>query len=86
MLVGKPEEVDHSESPDDDRILLTLKSRMVQYVPTMNISHSAFCIYGFFKLLGLNCDYFLNSIIWLIFLMVNCGVLFEVRTEFFNII
>jgi hypothetical protein len=59
---------------------------MVQYVPaTLNISHSAFCIYGFFKLLGLNCDYFLNSINWLIFLMVNC-VLFEVRTEFFNII
>jgi hypothetical protein len=37
-------------------------------------------------LLGLNGVYFLNSNNELIFVMVKCGVLFEVRTEFLNII
>jgi hypothetical protein len=27
----------------------------------------------------------LNSINWLMFVMIKCGVLFEVRTEFLNI-
>jgi hypothetical protein len=35
---------------------------------------------------GLNSDYFLNSINQLIFVMVKCGVLFEVRTGFLNVI
>jgi hypothetical protein len=34
--------------------------------------------------LTVNSDYFLNSINQLIFVMVKCGVLFEVRTEFLN--
>jgi hypothetical protein len=33
-----------------------------------------------------NSDFSLNSINQLIFVMVKWGVLFEVRTEFFNII
>jgi hypothetical protein len=33
---------------------------------------------------GLNGDYFLNNVNQLIFVMVKCGVLFEVRTEFLN--
>jgi hypothetical protein len=36
-------------------------------------------------ILDLNGDYF-NSINQLIFVMVKCDVLFEVRTEFLNII
>jgi hypothetical protein len=31
-----------------------------------------------------NSDYFLNSINQFIFVMVKCGVVFEVRTEFLN--
>jgi hypothetical protein len=31
-------------------------------------------------------DYFLNGINQLIFAMVKCGVLFEVRTEFLSVI
>jgi hypothetical protein len=34
--------------------------------------------------LTVNSDYLLNSINQLIFVMVKCGVLFEVRTEFLN--
>jgi hypothetical protein len=52
----------------------------------MTISYSTFCIYGSCMIPGLNGDYFLNSINQLIFLMVKCCVLFEVRTEFLNII
>jgi hypothetical protein len=37
-------------------------------------------------LLAVNSDYFLNSISKLIFVTVKGGVLFEVRTEFLNII
>jgi hypothetical protein len=37
-------------------------------------------------LIGLNGDYFLKRVNQLIFVMVKCGVLFEVRTEFLNII
>jgi hypothetical protein len=39
-----------------------------------------FCIYEFGTILSVNSD---NQ---LIFLIVKCGVLFEVRTEFLNII
>jgi len=36
---------------------------------------------------GLNRDFIsLNSVNQLIFVMVKCGVLFEVRTEFLNVI
>jgi hypothetical protein len=34
--------------------------------------------------LTVNSDYYLNSINQLIFVMVKCGVFFEVRTEFLN--
>jgi hypothetical protein len=37
-------------------------------------------------ILTANSDYFLNSVNYLIFVMVSCGVLFEVRTKFLNII
>jgi hypothetical protein len=37
-------------------------------------------------ILTLSRDYFFNNIKQLIILMVKCGVLFEVRTEFLNII
>jgi hypothetical protein len=35
-------------------------------------------------ILAVNSDYFLNSVNQLIFVMVKCGVLFEVGTEFLN--
>jgi hypothetical protein len=41
-------------------------------------NQSVFCIYGF----RMNLD--LNSINQVIFVMLKCGVLFEVRTEFLN--
>jgi hypothetical protein len=41
-------------------------------------------IYVFRMILRVNIDYFLNNINQLIFVMVKCGVLFEVRTEFLN--
>jgi hypothetical protein len=34
--------------------------------------------------LTVNSDYFLKNINQLIFVMVKCGVLFEVRTEYLN--
>jgi hypothetical protein len=37
-------------------------------------------------ILGVNSDYFLNSVNQLIFAMVKYGVFFAVRTEFLNII
>jgi hypothetical protein len=33
---------------------------------------------------SVNSNYFLNSVKHLIFVMVKCGVLFEVQTEFLN--
>jgi hypothetical protein len=38
-------------------------------------------MYGFCTILTVNSGYFLNQ---LIFVMVKCGVLFDVRTEFLN--
>jgi hypothetical protein len=43
-------------------------------------------MYGFCIVLSVNSNYFLKSIKQLFFVMVKCGVLFEVRTEFLNII
>jgi hypothetical protein len=40
---------------------------------------------GFRMIFSVNRDYFLNSVNQLIFVMVKCGVLFAVRTEFLNI-
>jgi hypothetical protein len=51
------------------------------YLTTTN---PAVCIYGSYMILTVNNDYFLNLINELIFVMVKCGVLFEVRTEFLN--
>jgi hypothetical protein len=44
------------------------------------ISNAVFCIYGFCITLTPNSDISLNSVNQLIFVMVKCGVLFEVRT------
>jgi hypothetical protein len=45
---------------------------------------TCFCIYGFHMILCASNDYFLNNINHLIFVMMKCGVIFEVRTEFLN--
>jgi hypothetical protein len=52
----------------------------------MNISHSAFWIYWFLCFSVYTVIISLNSINDLIFVMVKCDVLFEVRTGFLNII
>jgi hypothetical protein len=43
-------------------------------------------MYGFCVIFTVNSDYFFNSVNQLIFVTVKCVVLFEVRTEFLNII
>jgi hypothetical protein len=43
-------------------------------------------MYGFCMILTVNRDYCLNSVTKLIFVMVKCGVLFEVQTEVLNIV
>jgi hypothetical protein len=48
----------------------------------LTFSSIAFCIYGFCIILSVNS----NNINQLIFVMVKCSVLFEVRTEHLNII
>jgi hypothetical protein len=48
--------------------------------------NAAFYIYVFHMILGVNTIISLNNINQLIFVMVKCGVLFEVRTDFLNII
>jgi hypothetical protein len=50
---------------------------------TLSVSDAAFCICGFRMILIVNRDYFLSDN-KLIVVMVKCGVLFEVRTEFLN--
>jgi hypothetical protein len=52
----------------------------------LTTSNYEFRIYGFYMILSVKRDYFLNNVNQLIFVMVKCGVLFEVRTEFLNII
>jgi hypothetical protein len=55
------------------------------HVPlALPVSKCAFYVYGSYMVLGVNIS--LNSINELIFVMVKCGVPFEVRTEFLNII
>jgi hypothetical protein len=48
------------------------------------ISNSALCIYGLYMILSVKGIIYLNSVNKLTFVMVKCGVLFEVRTEFLN--
>jgi hypothetical protein len=48
--------------------------------PALIISNSAFCIYGLLMF------FIRNSVNQLIFVMVKCGVLFEVRPEFLNLL
>jgi hypothetical protein len=45
----------------------------------------AFCIYGSGMILGVNSDHFLKQRLPVIFVMVKCCVLFEVRTEYLDI-
>jgi hypothetical protein len=49
------------------------------------IINTAFCIYDFRTIRNVSRDILFNSVNILIFLMVMCGVLFEVRTEILNI-
>jgi hypothetical protein len=53
--------------------------------PLEKVSNSAFCVYGLCIVLSVNSDYFLK-LNQLIFVMVKCCVLFEVRIELLNII
>jgi hypothetical protein len=56
------------------------------YVPApLAASGLAFCVYGFCMILSVIMIIYLNSVTQLIFVMVKCGVLFEVRIEFLNI-
>jgi hypothetical protein len=52
------------------------------------VSDSAYYISGFCMIVSVNRDYriSLNSINHSIFVMVKCGLLFEVRIEFLNIV
>jgi hypothetical protein len=66
---------------------LTLWSLMVNVcrATILTICNALFCIYGFRIVLTVNSSYFLHCVNYLIFVMVKCGVLFEVRNEFFDI-
>jgi hypothetical protein len=64
----------HGMSP----LELSTPSGYYMYQPPLAASGLAFCIYGFCMILTV------NSVNQLIFVMVKCGVLFEVRTEFLN--
>jgi hypothetical protein len=48
------------------------------------IGNFVFCIYGLCVILSVNGVISLNSVKNLAFVMVKCGVLFEVRTELLN--
>jgi hypothetical protein len=50
------------------------------------MSNSAFCIFGICTILNIKKIISLNNVNQLIFVMVKCCVLFEVRTEYLNII
>jgi hypothetical protein len=55
--------------------------------PSLITSNSAFRIYRFLMLLIINSDYIsLTSINQFMFVIVKCGFLFQVLTEFLNII
>jgi hypothetical protein len=65
-------------------LINTLKTNGKNMYYTLTISATAFCIYGPFITLTVTAIISLNSVKQLIFVMVKCGVLFEVRTEFLN--
>jgi hypothetical protein len=59
----------------------------IDYVPAaLTVSKPTFYIYGFSKIASVNRIISLNSVKNLILVMVKCGVLFVVRTEFLNIV
>jgi hypothetical protein len=49
------------------------------------ICNAVFCIFEFCMVLSVNGYYFLKHTNQSIFVMVKCGVLFEVRAEYLNI-
>jgi hypothetical protein len=53
---------------------------------SLSLSLFDFVLKGWIKLIIVNSDYSLNSVNQLMFVMVKCCVLFEVRAEFLNII
>jgi hypothetical protein len=65
---------------------LVISSRVVTTHTTSVNSHLTFCGYGFCIIFSVNIFYDLNIVNQLIFVMVKCGVLFEVKTKFLNII
>jgi hypothetical protein len=63
-----------------------LKRSVTYVLPNLPICNVVYCIY---ELYGSRCKQrfiSLNGINHLLLVMVKCGVLFEVRTEFLNII
>jgi hypothetical protein len=83
----KPQSPNHLEEPCSQETMcrcvayLIFQSLVVIICPAiLTICNDVFYIYWFCVLLNV------NSINQLIFVMVKCGVLFEVRTEFLNII
>jgi hypothetical protein len=69
-----------------DSFLDPLKPSGNYVTAVLTICNATFCIYGLCVVHNVNRDYFVNNINQLIFVMVKCGVLFEVRAEFLNII
>jgi hypothetical protein len=54
---------------------------------TLTVRHSAYCSLSWvYMIFTLNGDYFLRRLNEVFFVMLKCCVLFEVRTEFLNII
>jgi hypothetical protein len=68
---------------------LDLKPRPPEYEAEVLVTQpqrSVYCVSWVCMILTVTAFISLNSINQLIFVMVKCGVLFEVRTEFLNII
>jgi hypothetical protein len=59
---------------------------VIIYTSRFTINKYTFCIYGLYIILSVTAIISLNSVSKLMFLMVVNCVLFEVRTEFLNII
>jgi hypothetical protein len=53
------------------------------YIQLLWQSVTAFCVFGFRVILDLTGDYFLKRHYPVIFLMVKCGILFEVKDWIF---
>jgi hypothetical protein len=51
-----------------------------------NTQQRYICVCGFHMIPSVDTDYFLNCFNQLIFVMEKCGVFFEVRIEFLNIV